>query len=357
VGSITNKQYSNVVYGATLSMLKLSIRRTIRFLLFAVFTCGVLIACNSQQPTAETTPSSPSVQPLVVASSPWPGFAGHYVAVAKDFFKEEGITVKDEYLQVATDVSTALLAGRLDLAWGGVPDLVPMASRDPSLRLIMVSDYSNGADGILARNVSKPEDLRGKEIAWENLPLQVLLLQKYLESGGLTQQDVKLLNITAAEAATAFASKKVDVAVTYEPWLSKAVQEGNGEIIFSSENSNIIPDGLITKSTVIERRKDDIAAYLRAVDKGVQFVRENPDEANQIVAERLGVKPEEVPALLDTVRLFSVSENRDVIFNTSDPMNVMDSLEFATKTSEAVKLINSPVDSTKLYDDSLIKEL
>lgn len=338
-------------------MLKLSIHRVFRFLLLAVVTCVLLIACNGQQPTAENAPSSPSTQPLVVASSPWPGFAGHYVAVAKDFFKDEGVTVKDEYLQVATDVNTALLAGRLDLAWSGVPDLVPMASRDPSLRLIMVSDYSNGADGILARNVAKPEDLKGKEIAWENLPLQVLLLQKYLESGGLTQQDVKLLNITSADAATAFASKKVDVAVTYEPWLTKAAQEGNGQIIFTSKDSNIIPDGLVAKSTVIESRKADIEAYLRAVDKGVQFIRENPDEAHQIIAERLGVKLDEISPMLETIRLFSVAENKDVIFNTSDPMNVMDSLAFAAKTSETVKLINSPIDSTKLYDDSLIKGL
>lgn len=338
-------------------MLKLSIHRAFRFLLFAVATCGLLIACNAQQPTAETAPSSPSAQPLVVASSPWPGFAGHYIAIAKDFFKDEGVTVKDEYLQVATDVNTALLAGRLDLAWSGVPDLVPMASRDPSLRLIMVSDYSNGADGILARNVSKPEDLKGKEIAWESLPLQVLLLQKYLESGGLTQQDVKLLSITAAEAATAFASQKVDVAVTYEPWLTKAAQEGKGEIVFSSKNSNIIPDGLVAKSTVIESRKADIQAYLRGVDKGIQFLRENPEEANQIVAERLGVKPEEISPMLETVRLFNVAENKDVIFNTSDPLNVMDSLAFAAKTSEIVKLIESPVDSTKLYDNSLVEGL
>ncbi|HEY9625116.1 MAG TPA: ABC transporter substrate-binding protein [Crinalium sp.] len=338
-------------------MLRLTIHRVFRFLLLTLFTCGMLIACNTQQPTAESSASSSSTQPLVVASSPWPGFAGHYVAVAKDFFKDEGITVKDEYFQVATDVNTAILAGKLDLAWAGVPDLVPMASRDPSVRLIMLSDYSNGADGILARNVSKPEDLKGKEIAWEALPLQVLLLQKYLESGGLTQQDVKLLNITAAEAATAFASNKVDVAVTYEPWLSKATQEGKGQVIFSSKNTNIIPDGLIAKTNVIDSRKADIEAYLRAVDKGVQFVRDNPKEAAEIVGERLGVKPEEVPALIDTVRIFSVAENKSIVFNSSDSMNVMDSLAFAAKTSEAVKLINSPVDSTKLYDDSLVKGL
>jgi NitT/TauT family transport system substrate-binding protein len=338
-------------------MLKLTIHRAFQFLLLTLFTCAVLIACNTQQPTAKKLSSPSSTKPLVVASSPWPGFAGHYIAVAKDFFKDEGITVKDEYLQVATDVNTALLAGKLDLAWGGVPDLVPMATRDPAVKLIMLSDYSNGGDGILARNVAKPADLKGKKIAWEGLPFQVLFLQKYLASGGLTQQDVKLVNITAAEAATAFASKKVDVAVTYEPWLSKSLQVGDGQIVFSSKGTNTIPAGLITKTTVIDSRRADIVAYLRAVDKGVKFVKSNPKEAAQIMSKRLSLKPEEVPAMLNTVRMFSLEENKNIIFNPGDPMNVMDSIAFAAKTSEELKLINRPIDSTQLYDDSLVKEL
>ena len=140
-------------------MLKFLIRRSVRFLALSLITFGLLVACNPQSSNTQT-----SNQPLAVGSSPWPGFAGHYVAVDQDFFSEEGITVTDNYFQVATDVNTALLAGRLDLALTGGPDMVVMASQDPSLRFIMLTDYSDGADGILARNVNSPEDLRGKTL-------------------------------------------------------------------------------------------------------------------------------------------------------------------------------------------------
>ncbi|MBD2462040.1 ABC transporter substrate-binding protein [Oscillatoria sp. FACHB-1407] len=336
-------------------MFNLVFRRIVRFFLLAGLTFGLLVACNAQQPSTEAPELS--TQPLVVASSPWPGFAPHYVALAKEFFQEEGILVEDQYFQIATDVNTALLAGKVDLAWTGVPDMVMMAERDPSLRLIALSDYSNGADGILARNVTQAQDLKGKEIAWEELPLQSLLLRKYLETGGLTEQDITLLTMPAAEAATAFASKQVDVAVTYEPWLSKAAQEGQGEIVFSSKNTNIIPVGLVVKEAILQQRKPEILAFLRAIDKGVQFVRQSPDEMAEITAQKLGVTPEEVPALLDTVRIFDMEENATVVFNADDPLNVIDSLEFAAKTSQEIKLISQPVDATKLYDDSLVKEL
>lgn len=333
-------------------MLNFLIRRSVRFLALSLITFGLLVACNPQSSTTQT-----SNQPLAVGSSPWPGFAGHYVAVDQDFFSEEGITVTDNYFQVATDVNTALLAGRLDLALTGGPDMVVMASQDPSLRFIMLTDYSDGADGILARNVNSPEDLRGKNVAWENLPLQALLLQRYLESGGLTQADINLQIITAAEAATAFASQNIDVAITYEPWLTTAASQGQGQVIFSSKDTNIIPVGVVAKESVIADRREDILAFMRALDKGVAFVRDNPEEANPIVAEKLGVSPEEAPEQLRTVRLFDIEDNKTIGFNPDDPLNVMDSLEFAAETSEAIGLIASPVDAANLYDASLVNAL
>ncbi|MBE9178921.1 ABC transporter substrate-binding protein [Oculatella sp. LEGE 06141] len=329
-------------------------RRMIRFLLLSTITIGVLFACN-QSPSNQTPQASS--RPLIVASSPWPGFAAHYVAVDKDWFAEEDITVQDNYFQVATDVNTALLAGRLDLAWTGVPDMITIAGRDPSLRLIMLSDYSDGADGILARNITQPQDLKGKQIAWENLPLQMLLLHRYLQDGGLSESDVTLLNMTAAEAATAFASRQIDVAVTYEPYLSSAAQEGQGEIVFTSRNTNLIPVGLVANEATIRDRQSEILAYLRAIDKGVQFVRDNPDEASEIIGKKLGVAAAEVPSLLETVRIFNLEENKTIVFNPDDSLNVIDSLEFAIQTSEEMELIDQPIDPAMLYDDSLVKAL
>ncbi|HEY9642487.1 MAG TPA: ABC transporter substrate-binding protein [Coleofasciculaceae cyanobacterium] len=334
-------------------MLKFKIHRLLQSVALAVATLVLLIACNTQPSSTQ----APSAKPLVVASSPWPGFIGHYIAVAKDFFTAEGITVEDRYFQVATDANTALLSGKVDLGWTGVPDLITMTDREPSLKLIMLSDYSNGADGILARGITDPKELRGKQIAWEGLPLQAVLLKKYLQSGGLSEKDVKLLNIPAAEAASAFAAQKVDVAVTYEPWLTKASKAGQGQIIFSSKDTNLIADGLAAQAAVLKSRQSDVLAYLRAVDKGVQFAKSNPQEAAALIAQKLGVTAEEVPALLATVRLFGIQDNQAVAFNPSDRLNVIDSIKFAAITVPETGSAPKSLDPTTLYDDALIKQL
>ncbi len=323
-----------------------NVRRLWQYATLLIVTASLCIACNSQPSTNK------NVKPLIVGNSPWPGFVAQFVAEEKGFYQEEGVTVQEAFLQVSTDVNTALAADKMDVAWTGVPDMVTMANTDPSLRLIAVSDYSNGADGILAKGVEKPEDLRGKTIAWEELPLQVLLLRAYLEGTDIKFEDLDLKVMPAAEAATAFAAGRVDVAITFEPWITAAIEDGEGKAVFTSVDTNLIAGGLVGKDAVLKERKEDIAAYFRALEKGFAFYESNPKEAIEIVAKKLNLKPEELPPIMEKVRLFKPSEHQSVVFNQENPLNVIDSINFAAKVGKEMGLVENSVDPATLYDAS-----
>ncbi len=328
-----------------------NMRRLWQYAMLLIVTASLCIACNSQPST------NPNIKPLIVGNSPWPGFVAQFVADEKGFYKEEGITVQEEFLQVSTDVNTALAAGKMDVAWTGVPDMVAMANSDPSLRLIAVSDYSNGADGILAKGVEKPEDLKGKTIAWEELPLQVLLLRAYLEGTDIKFDDLDLKVMPAAEAATAFAADKVDVAITFEPWITAAIEDGDGKAVFTSADTNLIAGGLVGKEDVLKERKEDITAYFRALEKGFAFYESNPKEALEIVAKKLNLEPEELPLIMDKVRLFKPSEHQSVVFNKDNAFNVIDSINFAAKVGKETGIVDASVDPTTLYDASYTESI
>ena len=84
-----------------------------------------------------------------------------------------------------------------------------MIHKDPTIRIIYVVDYSNGSDGIIGRDINSPADLKGKTVGRENLLFEKVLLRAYLEKGGLTEADIVIKDLTAADAATAFAAKRV----------------------------------------------------------------------------------------------------------------------------------------------------
>ncbi|MDV2995633.1 MAG: hypothetical protein N4J56_005287 [Chroococcidiopsis sp. SAG 2025] len=206
-----------------------------RLIVLALVSLLWAVACSPQNSTtSSSSPSSPAPQPQVLISgiNPWPGYSGHYVALQKDFFSQEGIKVQETFFQSATEGITAFLAGKVDVGWVTSGDAVQMISKDPSIRMFYVVDYSNGSDGILGHNINSPKDMKGKTVARENILFEKVLLRSYLEKGGLTEQDITTKDLTAADAAAAFTAKRVDAAVSYEPWLSKAAKESGGNYFY-----------------------------------------------------------------------------------------------------------------------------
>lgn len=322
--------------------------KAIHYLALAAMVASLCVACNANGPDSMSPP-------LVIGNSPWPGFVAQFVAEEKGFYEEEGIAVQEKHFQVSTDIDAALLANKIDLAWTGIPDMLVMANDEPSLRLIAVSDYSDGADGIAAVGVENPQDLLGKTIAWEASPLQALLLQAYLKDTDIKIKDLDLRVMPAAESATAFAAGRVEATVTFEPYLSNVIQDGDGEIIFSSEETSLIAGGLIGKDSKLTERREDIEAYLRALEKGMAFYESNRTEALAIVAKKLALPVAELGPIMENVRVLSPAEHSTVVFNADDPLNIIDSIRFAAQVGADMRLVSPSVKASTLYDASYTK--
>lgn len=331
-----------------------------RLIVLALVSLLWAVACSPQTQTTSSSPSSPSPastspQVLISGINPWPGYSGHYVALQKDFFGQEGIKVQETFFQSASETITAFLAGKVDIGWTTSGDAVQMISKDPSIRMFFVVDYSDGSDGILGRNIKSPKDMKGKTVARENILFENILLRSYLEKGGLSEKDVVLKDLTAADAASAFAAKRVDAAVSYEPWLTKAAQQGGGEIIFTTKGTNLIADVLVVRQKLIESRRADLQAYLRAIDKGVKLVNSGDEEAIKIVAQKLGVSPEEAKEQIAGVKIFDLDGNKSIAFNLNHPNNAMKNFELTAKGAYDFKIVPKPLELKSLYDDSIVK--
>ncbi|HEY9643334.1 MAG TPA: ABC transporter substrate-binding protein [Coleofasciculaceae cyanobacterium] len=315
---------------------------------------GGLALHGCTKPT--TSSGADASSPLIIGSNPWPGYSGHYVALKKDLFKAEGLNVQDTFFQSGSEQLTAFLAGRIDVANTTSGDAIEAFHKDPTIRIIYVVDFSNGSDGIIG-SVNSPQELKGKTVGRENLLFENVLLRAYLEKGGLTEKDIVIKDMTAADAATAFAAKRVDAAVSYEPWMTKAAQQGGGKVIFSTKGTNLIVDTIVTRQKVIETRKADLQAYIRACSKAVKMVNSGDAEAIKIAGDKLGVSAAEAQAQISGVKIFDIEGNKSIAFNPSSPNSVMKNLELTVKVAYDTKLIPDMTPVASLYDDSIVKSL
>jgi NitT/TauT family transport system substrate-binding protein len=327
--------------------------RSVRFLTLGLVTLFAIAGCSQQANNS----SSQSTAPLTVGLNPWVGYSVHHVAMGKGFYKEAGLNVQDTMFQTNSEQVTAFLAGRVDASWTTSSEVIQMQAKDPTVRIIYLTDYSDGSDGIIGRNVTSPADVKGKTIGREDVLFEKVLLRAYLKKGGLTEKDVTLKDIPAPDAASAFAAKRVDVAVTFEPFMSKAAKEGGGKVIFSTKGTNLIADVIAVRQSVLDKRKPELVSLLKAADKASKLLQANDADALKMSAAKLSLKPEELKEQLAGVKLFDLASNKSIGFNTGNANNLFKNIELTAKVAYDLKVTPKLIETKNTYDDALLKSL
>ena len=245
---------------------------------------------------------SPSPRPLRVAINPWPGYEFATLALKKGFFEDEGIDVRLLELSGLGDCVRAFEREQMDGFFGTVTEV--LRSRDQShrgARIVMVADYSDGADVILARDgVATVAELRGRRIGIETGSLTAFILARALEQSGLAWADVRTVHMAAMDMGAAMAEGKVDAVVTYPPLSLEIVKSGTGREVFSTrEIPGEVVDVLAFDESSLGTRGDEIRGFIRAFHRAQEYAKAHPSESMDIMAAREGITPEEFEAALN----------------------------------------------------------
>jgi NitT/TauT family transport system substrate-binding protein len=333
------------------------IKTSALFALGAFASAGFSSCGNSSQTASKGDAQAPS-GPLRVALVPWLGWGQIHIAENKNFFKAEGVEVEQTIFQTVSDANAALLANKADLLWVVAADLVVLSQTLPDLKFILASDYSGEVDAILGTDIQTAEDTEGKKFAREDVPYEVVFMGKYLETLGLTEKDVDILPLAVPEAATALATGKLDAATLYEPFVSRAVKERKDlKVLFSPAGTNIIINGLVARGEAIANRRKDILAYMRALNKGVDFAKANPAEAHELIGKWVGLEGAEVAELMSKVDLLDIEKNKKVAFNSQNKLNVANSIDSAVPILIGAGKITKSAAGASFVDASFVEEL
>jgi NitT/TauT family transport system substrate-binding protein len=319
---------------------------------------AILGSCGQQTSTKDAATNSAQKAPLHIAMIPWIGWGSAHIAEVKGFFKEEGIEVKQTVFQTVSEVNTALLSKKVDMSWLVALDLLVLAAQAPDLKFIYASDYSGEVDAIVGNGINSPADLRGKKIAREDIPYEVVFTNKYLASVGLTEKDVQIVSLAVPDAHTAFIAGKVDAATIYEPFVGKALKGRPGsKVLYTAKGSNVIANGLAADSSVLKNRREDILAYLRAIAKAMKFAATNPQETNELLAKWVGATSAEVTAQMTQVRLLDMAANKSIVFDEANPLNVINGIDAAAPILTKAGKISKTLAGKDLVDGSFVKAL
>lgn len=297
-----------------------------------------------------------AAQPLKVGYSDWPGWVAWQVAIEKGWFKEAGVDVKFEWFDYSASMD-AFAAGKIDAVTMTNGDALVTGAGGAKSVMLMLTDYSNGNDMIVAKpGIKTIADLKGKKVAVEQGLVEHLLLLNGLKKAGLKESDVTIVNAKTNEMPQMLTAKDVAAVGAWQPISGEAMKAvpGSKPVYTSADEPGLIYDVLAANPASVKAHRAEWQKVVKVWDKVVAYINDpktQPD-AVKIMAARSGVSTTEYLPLLKGTKLLSLEEGKKVYvkgdgFKTLyGSTKIVDAFNVANKVYKKAEKIDGYLDAS-----------
>jgi NitT/TauT family transport system substrate-binding protein len=263
---------------------------------------------------AQAAPTPPA---LHLGYSDWPGWVAWQVAIDKGWLTQAGLDVKFEWFDYSASME-AFAAGKLDGDFVTNGDALVMGAGGARNVAVLVTDFSNGNDMIVARpGIHSLKDLKGKKVGIEIGLVEHLLLLDGLKKSSMTQDDVTLINSKTNETPQVLASGQVDAIGAWQPNSGLAIKAlpGAHPVYTSAQSPGLIYDVLAVNPATLASHRGDYVKLIKVWDHVVGYINDpkTQDDAVQIMATRVGLSPAQYKQILAGTHLIDVAEAKKVL--------------------------------------------
>jgi len=232
---------------------------------------------------------------LTIAFQTWVGYGPLYLAAEKGFFAEDGLELDFVPEELDAARSDAFRAGMLDVEAATIGLLANKRAMGVPVVAVAPIDYSLGADAVVASgDIHVLADLVGKKVALARDNVGETFLSYLFHRAGLPFERVTIVPMAPDKAAQAFLHGKVDAAVTWEPWVTRALaREGAHVLVSTKDEPGIIVDVFNVREELVREKPGLVRAFLRGWYKALDYYKANPEDANAIIAPYFNLSPEQ----------------------------------------------------------------
>lgn len=325
-------------------------------LIMVVLVIGTL-SCQSRQ---NQKPPQTSGEPMKVPRYYWPGSYWVEIADTMGWFKEAGLNV--ELIDTNPDYYASLddmVAGKMDTNNFSLFDMIRHNLRVSDLVMVMNSDNSFGLEAIVAKeDITNIKNLRGKRIGVRENTYLDYIVEIALERVGLESADCTIVDVVPEKVVEAFIAGSLDAVVTWEPFVTEAVQRGKGKKLFdTSEIPGILPNGFAFHRSFIEKRGGDVQAFVHVWHRTTLFIKEHPKEAFGIIAGIYRKPPGEVQDMASKDRIMDMQDNLGAFLYSSGFESLHGVVRYMNNYFIKHKATDALLDSTDYLDARFVRAL
>lgn len=244
--------------------------------------------------------------------------AGIFIADAKGYFKEQGITIEHKIFGSSSDFMPALGSGQIDVA-GLIMAAGLFNSVANGINLRIVGDKQSHPKGFTTAvfmvrkdiydsgKYQKLSDMKGLKFAVAAKPTFAWYLSvEWARRKGLQEKDVNWMELGHPQMIAALQSKSLDMVNTIEPFATKIAEAGAATVV--GDAYDVTPNGttvgLVYSETFGTKKRDLGQKFMVAYMKGVRDYNDayrknkNRAEITKILADATKTEP----ALVEKMR-------------------------------------------------------
>ncbi len=220
---------------------------------------------------------------VVFTSLAWNSEIPFRVALARGFFKSQGLEILPIFVRGGPVAMAALASGEVDFAQIGGAQAV-MRSRARGLDVSIIGSISNATNYQLigGRSTRSLEDLRGKILgvtgagAFSDFALRTFLRRQGVDP----DKDVTLRAIGGSALRATALEKNIVAGAPFTPEDTVRLMRIGFPMIANLSDTLNIPQSIVaTRNEVLEKMPDTAKRFLKAFILGIQFARGNKAEA------------------------------------------------------------------------------
>ena len=287
----------------------------LKYSLLLLLTLLFVVAC---QPKTQK-------QTLTGIIGSWYGFYPLYYAKELGIADKHGIELRIIEAGAALDLRRGYLKPSVHFM---ATSLVEVSNaymlNDGQVELLLVTDFSNGSDLIVAKkNVGSLEQLVDKRIGADSFSVGLYVLKRALIKYGL-DSDINHVVVGSDAYLEAFEKDLIDAAVTYPPFSSQLTSSDDYHVLYSTaEDPGKVFDTLMVKTGVSEEVK---AKLWKIWFETVEHILANPQQYASYLAKITDDSMENIIQELAGIKFVTVEEYLGMV---ADQVNFRNELRLA----------------------------
>ncbi len=238
------------------------------------------------------------LQPLKVSYLPIIDLLQLYVGWDKGFFEQEGLKVEGQKAPGGAVSQTLVESGTVDLGWTAVVPLSQAYVKGFDFAFIAPGGFNDSQHRKTVALVVKKgspyktiKDLAGKKIAVNGIQsVNHLSVLSIMDFHGVDLKSLQFLEVPFPSQPAAIKEGAVDAASLNQPFLEIAEGEGVVSVFYPGFfppelAERYMVSSWFAKKSSLEKNKDKIGKFLRAIAKSSDYINKNPDQMPAIIAK------------------------------------------------------------------------